>query len=62
VVERQEQTTFSLICHTNRTSAKVEETASFELTMRAREIKVNQPVQFVPVTELSDRGIIKYSS
>jgi cell division protein FtsZ len=24
-------------------------------------MKVNQPVQFVPVTELSDNGIIKYS-
>ena len=33
----------------------------FELTNETREIKVNQPVQFVPVTELSDNGIIKYS-
>jgi cell division protein FtsZ len=31
-----------------------------ELTNETREIKVNQPVQFVPVTEL-DNGIIKYS-
>jgi cell division protein FtsZ len=33
----------------------------FELTNETREMKVNQPVQFVPVTELSDNGIIKYS-
>ena len=38
-----------------------EENTIFELTNETREIKVNQPVQFVPVTELSDNGIIKYS-
>jgi hypothetical protein len=32
-----------------------------ELTSEARDIKVNQPVEFVPVTEVVDRGIIKYS-
>jgi cell division protein FtsZ len=25
-----------------------------------RDIKVNEPVEFVPVTELSENGIIKY--
>jgi cell division protein FtsZ len=33
----------------------------FELTNETREIKVNEPVQFVPVTELSENGIIRYS-
>ena len=33
----------------------------FELTNETRDIKVNDPVQFVPVTEVSDNGIIKYS-
>jgi cell division protein FtsZ len=33
----------------------------FELTNETREIKVNEPVQFVPVTELTDKGIIRYS-
>ncbi len=33
----------------------------FELSNETRNIKVNDPVSFVPVTELSDNGIIKYS-
>jgi cell division protein FtsZ len=41
---------------------KVEENKVFaELTNEARDIKVNQPVEFVPVTEVVDKGIIKYS-
>ncbi len=63
-LERQEQTTFSfdLPIHKPEPVQKVEEDkVLFELTNETREIKVNQPVQFVPVTELSDKGIIKYS-
>ncbi|WP_091083875.1 cell division protein FtsZ [Flavobacterium gillisiae] len=63
-IERQEQTTFSfdLPIHKPEPVQKVEEDkVLFELTNETREIKVNQPVQFVPVTELSDKGIIKYS-
>jgi cell division protein FtsZ len=41
--------------------AEKEDKVLFELSNETREIKVNQPVQFVPVTELSDNGIIKYS-
>jgi cell division protein FtsZ len=37
------------------------ESSCLNLTNETREIKVNQPVQFVPVTEFSDNGIIKYS-
>jgi cell division protein FtsZ len=33
----------------------------FELTNETRDIKVNEAVQFVPVTELTENGIIKYS-
>ena len=33
----------------------------FELTAETRDIKVNQPVQVVPITELNENGIIKYS-
>ena len=33
----------------------------FELTSETKNIIVNEPVQFVPVTELNERGIIKYS-
>jgi cell division protein FtsZ len=62
--EKQEQTTFSFDLPFSKPEpvAKVEEReVLFELTNETREIKVNQPVQFVPVTELSDNGIIKYS-
>jgi cell division protein FtsZ len=63
-IEREEQTTFSFDLPIFKTEpvAEVEESkALFELTKETREIKVNQPVQFVPVTELSENGIIKYS-
>ena len=62
--EREEQTTFSfdLPLFKPEPAAEVEENkVLFELTNETREIKVNQPVQFVPVTELSENGIIKYS-
>jgi cell division protein FtsZ len=63
--ERQEQTAFSfdLPLHKAEPVLTKEETNNFlfELTNETRDIKVVQPVQFVPVTELSDNGIIKYS-
>ena len=41
---------------------KQEETKTlFELSNETKEIKVNEAVQFVPVTELTDNGIIRYS-
>ncbi|MBE0392757.1 cell division protein FtsZ [Flavobacterium sp. 7E] len=60
---QQEQTTFSFDLPLAKPEpvAKIEETEVFELPNETRDIKVNQPVQFVPVTELSDKGIIKYS-
>lgn len=68
IVETQKQATFSFdlpLFNTPTTPepvAKVEENkVLFELTNETREIKVNEPVQFVPVTELTDRGIIRYS-
>ena len=61
-IERQEQTAFTFDMPVANTKPVVEEENTiFELTNETREIKVNQPVQFVPVTELSDNGIIKYS-
>ena len=68
-IEREEQTTFSFDLPLFRQEPEVkkepvveEETKIlFELTNETRNIKVNDPVQFVPVTELSDNGIIKYS-
>ena len=65
VVETQKQATFSFdlpLFNTPEPVAKVEENkVLFELTNETRDIKVNEPVQFVPVTELTDKGIIRYS-
>ncbi|MFE3870066.1 cell division protein FtsZ [Flavobacterium sp. ZS1P70] len=64
IIERQEQTAFSfdLPLFKSEPVTPVEESkVLFELTNETRDIKVNEAVQFVPVTELSDRGIIKYS-
>ncbi len=66
--EREEQTTFSFDLPLFRTEPEVkkepvaEETKIlFELSNETRNIKVNDPVQFVPVTEVAENGIIKYS-
>ena len=63
--EKQEQTAFSFdlpLSKPEPVHAKEESNNFlFELTNETRDIKVVEPVQFVPVTELSDNGIIKYS-
>ncbi|KUJ62095.1 cell division protein FtsZ [Flavobacteriaceae bacterium CRH] len=67
--EREEQTTFSFDLPLFRAEPEVkkepvveqETKILFELTNETRNIKVNDPVQFVPVTEVSENGIIKYS-
>jgi cell division protein FtsZ len=66
--EKQEQTTFSFDMPLQRAEpvkapvvAKQLEEVLFELTNETRDIKVVQPVELIPVTELSDNGIIKYS-
>lgn len=67
--EREEQTTFSFDLPLFKSEPEVrrepaaeqENKIMFELTNETRNIKVNDPVSFVPVTELSDNGIIKYS-
>ena len=65
VVETQKQAAFSFdlpLFNTPEPVGEVEENKFlFELTNETREIKVNEPVQFVPVTELTDKGIIRYS-
>jgi cell division protein FtsZ len=65
-IEREEQTVFSfdLPLFKPEPVAEVEveeDKVLFQLTDETRDIKVNQPVEFVPVTELSEKGIIKYS-
>ncbi len=64
VFEKQEQATFSFDLPLFKAKPAVEEQESkvvFDLTEETRNINVNEPVQFVPVTELSDNGVIKYS-
>ncbi|MEO8533854.1 MAG: cell division protein FtsZ [Flavobacterium sp.] len=69
VFEKEEQTTFSFDLPLFRAEPEAKKEPAvfednkilFELTSDTRNIKVNDPVQFVPVTELSDNGIIKYS-
>ncbi|AWG20210.1 cell division protein FtsZ [Flavobacterium faecale] len=66
--ERQEQAVFTFDLPLEKPKAVVkdvvkeaDENVVFELTQETREIKVNEPVQFVPVTEVAENGIIKYS-
>ncbi|MES2238790.1 MAG: cell division protein FtsZ [Bacteroidota bacterium] len=67
-IEKQEQTSFSFDMPLFKSEPvqevpvqQKEERVLFELTNETKEIKVNQAVQFVPVTELSDNGVIRYS-
>lgn len=69
IFEKQEQATFAFDLPLFDTAtipepvAKVEEKnrVVFELSNETRDIVVNGPVEFVPVTELTDNGIIRYS-
>jgi cell division protein FtsZ len=69
VFEREEQATFSFDLPLFNSAAfvsepvvqKEENKILFELTNETKDIIVNEPVQFVPVTELTDKGIIRYS-
>jgi len=38
-----------------------EEKVVFDLSAETKNIKVNEPIEFVPLTELNENGIIKYS-
>ena len=68
VFERQEQATFSFDVPLFNTTATPEPVAEvtenkilFELTNETRDINVNEAVQFVPMTELTDKGRIIYT-
>ncbi|KQB39026.1 Cell division protein FtsZ [Flavobacterium daejeonense] len=69
-VEKQEQTSFSFDLPLFKSEPAQpepvqeqpkEERVLFELTNETKEIKVKEAVQFVPVTEVSEKGVIKYS-
>ncbi|WP_447635056.1 cell division protein FtsZ [Flavobacterium microcysteis] len=59
--KEEEQITFSFDLPVKNTEAPKEDRILFELSNETRDIKVNQPVQVVPVTELNEKGIVKYS-
>lgn len=67
IFEKHEQATLSFDlplfnpAPTPETVKAPEKTNLFELTNETKEIQVNEAVQFVPVTELSDNGIIRHS-
>ena len=64
IFEKQEQGTFSFdlpLFSPKKTIEPVADKVLFELTNETREINVNEAVQFVPVTELTDNGIIRYT-
>ena len=64
VNERQEQTSFSFdlpLFKTEPVAEVQEKKVLFELINEVHDIKVNEAIQFVPVTELTDNGIVKYS-
>ena len=63
IVQKEEQATFSfeLPLFKSEPVKKEEIKTIFELDNETRDIKVNEPVQFVPVTELTDNGIIRYT-
>ena len=53
--------TFERVEDVKPTKAVEENRIIFDLSDSLNDIEVNQPVQFVPVTELNEKGIIKYS-
>lgn len=61
VVREEEQITFSFDLPLAKPEAPKEEKFFFELTPETREINVVQPVQVVPMTELNESGVIRYS-
>ena len=59
--EEQATLSFDLPLFKSEPVKKDETKTLFELTNETKNINVNEPVQFVPVTELTENGIIRYS-
>jgi cell division protein FtsZ len=55
----EEQITFSFDLSAD--NAKREERVLFSLTDELRDMKVNEPVQVIPVTEVNQSGVVRYS-
>ena len=63
IYHKEEQATlsFDLPLYKSEPVKKGEIKSLFELSNETKNINVNEPIQFVPVTELTDNGIIRYS-
>ncbi len=62
IVTKEEQITFTFDIPAPKAEAEVkEDRILFDLSDETRDIKVNEHVEFVPVTELSKDGIVKFS-
>ncbi|MEN9323146.1 MAG: hypothetical protein RL699_926 [Bacteroidota bacterium] len=62
VVAKQEQVAFTFDLPLAKAEPEIDENKIlFELTNETKNIVVNQPVQVVPMTELNENGVIKYS-
>lgn len=62
VVEDNEKSMFSFDLPIAKKSIdKEEEQAIFDLTNETKNIEVNKPVQVIPVTEVNESGVIRYS-
>ena len=62
VVEKEEQVAFTFDLPLAKSAPEADENKIlFELTNETKNIVVNQPVQVVPMTELNENGVIKYS-
>jgi cell division protein FtsZ len=63
IYQKEEQATlsFDLPLFKSEPVKKEEARTLFELSNEIKDIKVNDAVQFVPVTELTENGIIRYS-
>ncbi|MBM6499620.1 cell division protein FtsZ [Flavobacterium macrobrachii] len=60
-ITEEEQITFSFDLPVASTETKEENKLVFELNDETKNIIVKEPVQVVPMTELNEQGIIKYS-
>lgn len=61
VVSKKEEDQFTFSFDLSTDNIRREDKILFSLTEETRDIKVNEPVQVVPVTELNENGIVRYS-
>ena len=61
IVAKKEEEQFTFSFDLAADNVKREERVLFSLTEETRDIKVNEPVQVVPVTEVNESGIVRYS-